>query len=177
MVDNPHLDNPYLDDLPGLDNGHRPSRAPDREFEIAVLHLLETHGEAEGALLEAYSKVAERSSGKGATEFLVQLILDDEYRHHQVFGEMANALRSFLWEVPVEPSLPSMSVRSDPDLLAETKRLLAFEKHDAKELRKLRKTLKRSPSSSLHPLMVELMLHDTAKHIAILEFIESHLTN
>ena len=78
---------------------------------------------------------------------------------------------------PLTSSLPSMPVHSDPDLLAETKRLLAFEKHDAKELRKLRKTLKHGPSSSLDPLMVELMLHDTAKHIAILEFIEAHLTN
>jgi hypothetical protein len=177
MVDNPHLDDPSLRHLPGLGQRNRASRAPDRDFELGVLRLLETHGEAEGALLDAYSKVAERSSGKGATEFLVQLILDDEYRHHQMFAEMANALRSFLWEVPVRPSLPSMPVHSDPDLLAETKRLLAFEKHDAKELRKLRKTLKHSPSSSLDPLMVELMLHDTAKHIAILEFIEAHLTN
>jgi hypothetical protein len=175
MVDNPHLDNPYLDDLPGLGQRHRATRAPDRDFELSVLHLLERHGEAEGELLDAYSKVAERSSGKGAIEFLVQLILDDEYRHHQVFNEMANAIRSFLWEVPVEPSLPAMTVRSDPALLAETRRLLAFEKQDAKELRRLRKTLKHSPSSSLDPLMVELMLHDTAKHIAILEFVEAHL--
>ena len=89
--------------------------------------------------------------------------------------EMANELRSFVWEVDVEPRVPSMTERPDPALLAETKRLLAFEKDDRKELRQLRKALKHGPRSSLHPLLVELMLLDTNKHIAILEFIRDHL--
>ena len=63
----------------------------------------------------------------------------------------------------------------DPELLAETRRLLAFEKSDAKELRQLRKVLRHTPRSSLQPLLVDLMLHDTAKHISILEFIRDHL--
>jgi hypothetical protein len=156
--------------------GARPRGEPDRDFEMTVLQLLESHGDAEGAILESYRKVAERTSAGEAVGYLVRLILDDERRHHQVFAEMANAIRSFVWEVPVEPSLPTMPTRSDPELLAETKRLLAFEKRDAKELRKLRKTLRKGPPSSLDPLMVELMLHDTAKHIAILEHIKAHLS-
>jgi hypothetical protein len=63
----------------------------------------------------------------------------------------------------------------DPELLQETKRLLAFEKSDAKELRQLRKALRHAPRSSLQPLLVDLMLHDTAKHISILEYIRDHL--
>jgi hypothetical protein len=54
--------------------------------------------------------------------------------------------------------------RSDPRLLAKTGRLLAFEIEDAKELHN-------SPKSWLHPLLVDLMLHDTAKHIAVLKHI------
>jgi hypothetical protein len=68
-----------------------------------------------------------------------------------------------------------MADRPDPALLQETKRLLAFEKSDAKELRQLRKALRQAPRSSLQPLLVDLMLHDTAKHISILEFIRDHL--
>lgn len=168
-------DNTFLEDLPGLDPGRPVSRQPDRDFELSVLHMLETHGAKEGELLEAYRRVAERAEHGSAIRFLVRLILEDEERHHQVFAEMANAIRSFVWEVPVEPSLPAMTARRDPDLLAETKRLLAQEKQDARDLRRLRRTLKRSPSTSLDPLMVELMLHDTAKHIAILEFIQARL--
>ena len=154
----------------------RSSREPDREFETTVLGMLEHHGEAEGAILDSYRQVAERSSVDDAIQYLIRLIMEDETRHHEVFAQMANGIRSFVWEVPVEPRLPSISNRSDPDLLRETKRLLAFEKQDAKELRSLRKTLKGSPRSSLDPLMVELMLHDTAKHIAILEYIKDHLS-
>jgi len=138
--------------------------------------MFEEHGRAEGAILDSYRQIAERSNVDPAVRYLVGLILEDEKRHHAVFEEMANEIRSFCWEIPVEPSLPMMAARSDPDLLAATKRLLAFEKRDAKELRRLRRLLRDSPASSLDPLMVEMMLLDTAKHIAILEHITSRLT-
>lgn len=152
-------------------------REPDRDFELTILQLLEHHGEAEGEILQSYKEISERSEVGDAVQYLIKLILADEHRHHQAFDEMANAIRSFVWEVPVEPRLPPIATRSDPELLAETKRLLAFEKKDAKELRSLKKQLKGSQKSSLDPLMVDIMLHDTSKHIAILEYIKAHLTN
>lgn len=152
-----------------------PLRQPDQDFELKLLDLFERHGRMEGAILDSYRQVAERSSAGAAVQYLVRLILEDEHRHHQVFAEMANQIRSVVWEVPVEPTLPVMKRSSDPDLLAETKRLLEFEEQDAKELRALRRTLRKSPTSSLNPLMVQLMLLDTTKHIAILKHIKAHL--
>lgn len=153
------------------------AREPDRDYEHTILQLLEHHGAAEGEILESYKEISERSEVGDAVQYLIRMILEDERRHHKVFDEMANTLRSFMWEMPVEPRLPPMVRRSDPELLAETKRLLAFEKNDAKELRSLKKQLKGSQKSSLDPLMVEIMLHDTAKHIAILEYIKARLTD
>jgi hypothetical protein len=46
---------------------------------------------------------------------------------------------------------------------------------DEKQLGKLRKAPRGSPKSWLHPLLVDLMLHDTAKHIAILKHIRRQL--
>ena len=152
-------------------------REPDRDFERSVLQLAERHGKEEGEILDSYQQIAERSQGDDAVQFLVGLILEDEKRHHQVFEKIANEMRAWLWEMPVEPRLPAMVTRSDPELLAETKRLLAFEKRDAKELRRLRRHLREAPKSSLDPLMVELMLLDTKKHVAILEHIEHRLTH
>jgi len=154
----------------------RSAPEPDRDRQILLLQLLEDHGAQEGALVESYREVVERSSAGEAVQYLVSLILEDEQRHHDLFARMANRIRTILWEVPFVPRLPVMESRSDPELLAETERLLAFEKRDAKELRALRKTLKNSEKQSLDPLMVELMLHDTAKHIAILEYTKAHLT-
>jgi hypothetical protein len=156
-------------------SAHRSAREPDRDFERGILRQLVHHREMESAILESYREIAGRSSSGEAVRFLVQMLLEDEQRHHQLFDKMANGMRSILWEIPVEPRLPPMQTRADPELLEETKRLLAFEKQDAKELRALRKDLRGSGTSSVDPLMVELMLHDTAKHIAILEYIKAHL--
>lgn len=166
---------PYLETRREPGGYSRPNHEPDREYEITILQLLEQHGAAEGKFLESYEAIAERSDTDEAVQYLIRLILDDERRHHKVFDEMANAIRSFMWEVPVEPQLPAISRRSNPELLAETERLLKFEKKDAKELRALKRALKGGQKSSLDPLMVELMLHDTAKHIAILKHIKRYL--
>jgi hypothetical protein len=150
-------------------------REPDRDYERSVLQLMQHHVELEDAILESYQELADRSSAGEAIQFLVRLVIDDEKRHHELFTEMVNEMRSILWEVPVEPSLPAVTTSSDPELLAETKRVLHFEKQDAKELRNLRKILRDSQESSLDPLMVELMLRDTEKHIAILKYIKARL--
>jgi rubrerythrin len=169
------IEDPRFASTRGREFDSPPRREPERDVEYAVLHVLETHGAREGVALESYKNVAENAKAGEAVQYLVRLILEDEERHHRTFAEMANEIKSFVWELPVDPSLPAITAPADPELLEETKRLLAFEKADAKELRALRKTLKKSPSSSLQPLLVGIMLHDTKKHISILEFIRDHL--
>ena len=154
----------------------RPPHQPDRDFDYGILHMLRNHGAREGAALEAYQRAFEESSTSEGVRYLIRLILDDEQRHHEVFAEMANALQSFVEEMPVEPRVPGLAPRRDAALLEVTRRLLALEKDDAKELRQLRKSLRGAPKSMLHPLLVDLMRHDTAKHIAILEHIVSRLS-
>ena len=164
---------------PFPDPGRRPvdrPREPDREFEHRVLQLLEQHGANEGALLESYQEIAERSDTQASVRFLVEMILNDEQRHHALFEQMANAIRSFIWEVPVEPRLPSAVRRHNPELHAATAELLRAERKDRKELKALRSTLRHSRSASFDALMVDLMLHDTEKHITILEYIHDHLS-
>ncbi len=129
-----------------------------------------------GAALAAYEKVVKESSASDGVKYLVRLILEDEHRHHRVFEEMANALRSFVEEIAIEPSVPALAPRRDPALLQQTRDLLALEKADAKELRQLAKSLRGAPESMLHPLLVDLMRHDTAKHIAILEHVCARLS-
>ena len=116
------------------DPGRRAVRSlePDRTFEHRVLQLLEQHGATEGALLEAYQEVASRADNDDAVRFLIELILDDEHRHHELFERMANAVRAFVWEVPVEPRLPPAVRRRNPELHAATSDLLAAERTDRK---------------------------------------------
>ncbi len=100
--------------------------------------------------------------------------MDDEERHHEVIREMANRIESWMQGATIEPGIPSLSPRVDPDLLEETRRLIALERQDAKELRLLQKELRYAPPTSLLPLLVKLMLHDTARHIEILRFIRTY---
>lgn len=148
---------------------------PDHFDEVTVLQLLERHGGAEGEALDAYERLVARPGIDEEVRYLVQMILEDEARHHRMFEEMANTLRSVLWEVPMEPRLPAAERRHDPELLAATERILAFERKDAKELRALRRRLRRASLPSVHLLAVEMMLHDTAKHIDMLRYVKERL--
>lgn len=154
---------------------HATPNAPDRELENTVLRLVESHRARESEALAAYELVAADPSAGHAVRYLARLILDDEQIHHRLFEEMANELKSFVWEVDIEPRVPAMPDRTAPATLQQTEALLAVERADAKELRRLRRALRHSPRSSLHPLLVDLMLHDTQKHIAILEYVRDRL--
>ena len=134
--------------------------------------MLRTHGEREGSALSSYQRLAEASDDEGL-KYAVRLIMEDEARHHRQMAEMLNTMHSFVWELDVQPSIPPIRVRDDPALRDETERLLAFEKEDERELRRLRRELRKERGSPLLPLLVNLMIRDTEKHIDILRFIRS----
>jgi hypothetical protein len=138
-----------------------------------LITLLRAHGQSEGSALSAYQRLANASTDE-SIRYLSRLILEDEERHHRVMGEMLNQLESFVWEVDIGPGVPAVGRAVDPALLEQAKRLLAFERDDAKDLRRLRKALQHSPRSSLLPLLVDLMIHDTAKNVEILKFSLAH---
>ena len=146
---------------------------PDREFEVGLIRTLRSHGQREGAALDSYQRLA-KASADPAVQYLVKLIAEDEERHHRVIAEMLNQVESLVEEQTIEPAVPYIRPRVDPALAAETRQLLAFEKADSIELRRLRKELRRASPASLLPLLVGLMIHDTAKHIEILRLIKAY---
>ena len=143
-----------------------------QELELGLIRTLRSHGQREGAALDSYKRLAENASDKGV-QYLARLIVEDEERHHRVISDMSNLIESFIAEEAIEPSVPYRRKRVDPTLAEETQRLLDFEKADLTELRRLRKELRRAWKSSLLPLLVSLMIHDTAKHLEILRFVKA----
>jgi hypothetical protein len=138
-----------------------------------MLEALKAHDERETAILASYRRLVDESPDEGI-RYLGRLIIEDEERHHQVISEMANRIESWLHHTTVEAATPSLSPRVDPRLLEETRRLIALERQDARELRLLQKELRYAPATSLLPLLVKLMLHDTARHIEMLRFIRAY---
>jgi hypothetical protein len=147
-------------------------REPDRTVENTIIDMLRSHGEREGAALSSYARLVEDSDDDGL-KYAVRLIMEDEARHHHQIAEMLNTMHSFVWEVDVQPSIPAIRVHDDDALREETERLLAFERQDERELRRLRRELRKEHGSPLLPLIVNLMIRDTEKHIDILRFVRA----
>ncbi len=137
-----------------------------------LVELITRHGREEAERLGRYEEVAQRSSP--AMRYLMELILEDERRHHRLLAEIADAIA---WgTVPnAESGVPRPGPEDvDAELVAETEALLAAEKEDRAELRRLRRRLRSSYTGTLWPLLVEVMLHDTDKHVHILDYIAKH---
>ena len=138
----------------------------------AVYDHLGNHIAAERTLLEEYSDIADRTESR-AFRYLVNLLIEDEIRHHRIFSEIAESVETIALMKPKEPLVPLIDfVRADRDAVLEaTERLLEHESEDARELKRLQRELRDTKDDSLNGLLVELMQRDTQKHIAILRFV------
>ncbi len=132
------------------------------------------HVQAERSLLEEYSAIAEKTESK-AFRYLVNLLIEDEIRHHRIFAELAESLKTeaLLGKKPAVPYLDFE--RSDAAAVrTATKTLTESEEQDAKELKRLRRELRDIKDTSLWSLLVDLMERDTDKHLAVLRFVSDH---
>ncbi|MHB1519038.1 MAG: hypothetical protein ACYCVN_11835 [Acidimicrobiales bacterium] len=142
-----------------------------------LVELLARHGSEEGALLERYQRFI-NDAPTSDVRYLVQLIVDDERRHHRLLNELANAIAWGSSEWSPDPAMPTVASAAGGDegqvLLRETRAFLQSEKRDRIELKRLRKRLRAYADTTMWALVVDLMLLDTDKHIRILGFIADH---
>jgi len=169
-------------------------------WETRLLDHFAEHVATEALVLDSYEELA-RSAGSAYVEYLVRLIADDERRHHRIFTELTNTLRSQTGSDAAGPGVPGVTDEpTGDDFLALTERFIAMERRDAVELERLRRELRgagRSPGGGgaggngadagtpdgdggdggadagdgLWGLLVDMMHLDTQKHLRILNFI------
>ena len=144
---------------------------PASPWEEQMLAHFNEHVGDELKLIEEYLSFRDR--GPEYVRYLIDLILNDESRHHQTFKELVNHVRSGVDYRDYGPQVPYVQGSADERaaLLEATERFLAFEREDEKSLHRLQKELRPVRNTTLFSLLVELMELDTKKHIAILEFI------
>jgi hypothetical protein len=144
-------------------------------WELQMFEHLTDHTRREGAMLADYAEVA-ATSESNALRYVINMLLEDERRHHRYFDELAMSLKSEAEFSAEEPVVPRLDFdRADSVELADlTNRLLENEKDDAKELRRLRKELHDVKDTTLWALLIDVMLRDTEKHMEILKFIKQH---
>jgi rubrerythrin len=144
-------------------------------WERQLFEHLTDHTRREGAMLSEYAAIAEATESK-ALKYVLDLLLEDERRHHRYFNELAASLKSQAELSADDPAVPRLDLdRVDrAELRATTDRLLEHERSDAKELERLRKELRDVKDTTLWGLLVEIMERDTEKHIAMLRFVQQH---
>ena len=142
-----------------------------------IVEALRRHGREEAELIERYNLLEGRTHAP-AVQYLVQLIVEDERRHHRILKELASTIA---WNVVAgnpgasvpEKVVPALSTidRDDEGFWAETKGLLKHERDDRARLRALRRQLRKHYSEELWLLLLDLAIADTTKHIKILRFL------
>jgi rubrerythrin len=137
-----------------------------------LITYLTAHMDSEREVLRSYAALVEEAP-EGHVKYLVKLILADEIRHHQLFGEMINALRAEMDQRDIVPRLPDFEPGTTPTaLLEETRRLLQLERRDTDELKRLKKALDKVEDTRWWSVLVDVMALDTKKHVRLLQFIE-----
>lgn len=144
--------------------------------ETELFSHLSDHAAREGALLDEYADVASTTESK-ALAYLIEILMEDERKHHRWFGELASSLQTDATLSGADPTIPRMDFhRADRATVRDvTERLLEHEKADEKELKRLQRDMSDLQDTTLWGLLVNLMQRDTDKHIAILRFVKKHL--
>ncbi|MHB8220207.1 MAG: hypothetical protein ACYDHU_07775 [Acidimicrobiales bacterium] len=138
-------------------------------------HLI-GHVSSEAEYIATYRERAEAPDTPEAVRYLIKLVLQDEERHHRVLYEILTSLGNNVAWSRDSDAVPDLPYGPPDRALAEvTRRFLAAEHDDQRQLRALRKELRPFRNTSLWALLVELMEHDTAKHIRILTFIADQI--
>jgi hypothetical protein len=141
-----------------------------------LVELIVRHGAEEGALLATYEELATQAPDE-SVRYLINLILEDEHRHHRLLAELSNAMA---WGVPSQApakTVPALPGVINGALLEQTKLLRKSEQADYRALRRIRRRLRPFADTTLWALVVDLMLLDTKKHATILRFLERRRKN
>lgn len=149
---------------------------PGSDEQLArITHAFAAHVRDEGYVLERYQEVAD-ATGDPGTRFLLELVLADERRHHEIFERLeASSEVEPPGGVPVVPPPPEPEPEHAAVLLEQTRRFLEIERRDEEDLRHLSHELRHLDDDTLWHLLVELMRLDTEKHLRVLEYLERRL--
>lgn len=146
-------------------------RRASGSFNAEIIGHLQHHIDDEQEMLVAYGTLL-RQSENAPVCYLLDLLLEDERRHHRILIEMINQFRSSEDAVDQQPHVPWMTRKPDPGIAAATRNLRRSERADLRRLRALRRRLKFLRRRSLNGVLVDSLILDTRKHLGYLRAIQ-----
>jgi hypothetical protein len=140
-----------------------------------LMHEFQTHESDEARWVAIYKKLAHESEDP-LIRFLLNLIVADEERHHEIIREIVSGLKDDLaWtrSEAVAAKPPEQDKRAR-ELAKTIDRLLAVERDGIGEYEKLVKSTV-GFHQDFFGMLCRTMIQDSLKHIGILDFIKSTL--
>jgi rubrerythrin len=110
-------------------------------------------------------------------DFLLRLVVADEEKHHEIIRKVAASLEADLtWDTRLEklPGLGKLTSDQRDELVRLTDELIAEEKHGIADYKALMKSSEDYYGGLLN-LLLETVIHDSKKHLVILEFLRKRL--
>ncbi len=151
-----------------------------KDDEISAFELLTrkfaAHEKLEMEFLEGYQEISDNHANP-LVRFLLQMIMSDEEKHHEVIHAMTSSLREGLMGQKIDGALPKMGGMSGEEketLQRLTSEYLKAEKACIKDLEPLIKSSE-GFYKGVFVLLLKTIVHDSEKHVMILEFIDKKL--
>jgi len=141
-----------------------------------LMRAFEAHESDEKVFLREYRAILEDCKNPLAA-FLLNLIIADEERHQAVVHSMAATIKgSLTWTQQADALRGSVELGEEEsaELLQLTEKFIKEEKKGIREYKKLIKT-SRDYYQGLFVLLIKTMIHDSEKHVMILEFLRGKL--
>jgi len=153
----------------------RPHQREQLTFE-QLMRCFAAHEREEQGFLEGYRDIADQHENP-LVRFLLQMIMSDEEKHHEVVHRIATTLDADLIGRRPSAGLPKIgqiSADEKESLLELTAEFIRTEKEGIKEYKALLK-----PSGNYYGgllvLLIKTIIHDSEKHLMILQFIDKKL--
>ena len=140
-----------------------------------LMNEFESHEMHETVSLQKYKEILEKTDNP-LVRFLIELILADEEKHHTVLHAMTSTLKGSVTWTHLQNAIEGLYNlgREKDEILKVTEDFIHAEKKEVVEYRKLMRASK-TYYQGLFTLFLAAMIHDSEKHVEILEFLRKTL--
>jgi rubrerythrin len=149
----------------------------DSTWAERVTAHMEQHLRGEREVVDGYEEL--RADTSGTIAYLLDIVISDERRHHRLFAELARSVGSLVSGTESNAdAVPAQTHIDEPQrlrLLEATRGFIQVERDDERQLHDLERELRPVRTTTVWPLLIEMMALDTEKHLKILHRIERML--
>ena len=140
-----------------------------------LMQQFETHETAEAVFVRKYKEML-RTATNPLVKCLIELIVADEEKHQQVLHAMTSRLKASLdWTQPKDATESADSLGGQKDnMLKLTQDFIDAERKEIEQYRSLAQASKKY-YQGLFTAFLAAMIHDSEKHVEILEFLRKKL--